>query len=344
MWGARETMASSSVLLGLLLSIPHTAPALNIMLTNDDGFEASTIHALYRVLKAEGHSVFISSETQDNSGKGGAADFFKPLKSLGSDTRSGFVKAGSSGVGVLPGDEDVHYVDGSPVAAALYGIDIVAIKKWGRPPDLVISGPNYGNNTGLVNNSSGTVNAALISINRGVSAIAVSTANPSVYKSFDKLSTGGAEYEVAALVVRLVDTLSFASRKGRARLLPVGLGLNVNIPWFASGSAVKLPFKISHVGTASAVVPIFVEDLSQDAGARRFGVLAPALPGVSVAQETGPLDPTSEQGIVSAGAIAVSVIQGNHEAKEKSALPVQRALGPLLARPAGVAAGTRGSR
>jgi 5'-nucleotidase len=138
------------------------AHALHIVLTNDDGFEASTTHALYQALKARGDSVIIASETEDNSGKGGAADFFAPIGPLRKDSRAGTVKAGAPGVGTLPGDADVFYVAGTPVAAALYGIDIAAPRKWAVRPDLVISGPNYGNNTGLVNNSSGTVNAALI--------------------------------------------------------------------------------------------------------------------------------------------------------------------------------------
>jgi broad specificity polyphosphatase/5'/3'-nucleotidase SurE len=45
----------------------------------------------------------------------------------------------------------VHYVNGSPVMACLYGLDVVAQRKWKAAPDLVVSGPNEGNNTGLVN-------------------------------------------------------------------------------------------------------------------------------------------------------------------------------------------------
>ena len=122
------------------------AGALNILITNDDGVESSTIHALYQVLKADGYHVIISSETLDNSGKGGAVDFFKPMGPLKQDSRAGAIKAGAPGVGKLPGFDDVYYVDGTPVAATVYGIDIAAAKTWGRGPDLIISGPNYGNN------------------------------------------------------------------------------------------------------------------------------------------------------------------------------------------------------
>jgi 5'-nucleotidase len=297
--------------------------ALNILITNDDGCEASTIHALYQALKRHGEQVIISSETQDNSGKGGAADFFMPIGPLKQDSRAGGIKAGAPGVGTLPGDPDVFYVDGTPVAATLYGIDVAAPRKWGGRPDLVISGPNYGNNTGLVNNSSGTVNAALIAVNRGVPAIAVSTATPQAYKSFDKLTATDPEYEVAAIVVKLVEALE-THRPGATRpLLPAGLGLNVNVPAFASGTASRLPVRLSHEDTVSLATPVFVQDLSQDAGARRLGLNAlPALPGVSIAWDTAVADSSgrshgdasAEQNVVRAGAIAISVIRGNHEA------------------------------
>ena len=63
---------------------------------------------------------------------------------------------GAPGIGEDRDDSDVHYVNGSPVMACLYGLDVVAQRKWNRAPDLVVSGPNEGNNAGLVNNSSGT--------------------------------------------------------------------------------------------------------------------------------------------------------------------------------------------
>jgi broad specificity polyphosphatase/5'/3'-nucleotidase SurE len=84
--------------------------------------------------------------------------------------------AGAPGIGHDPDDSDVHYVNGLPVMACLYGLDIVAQRKWKRAPDLVVSGPNEGNNAGLVNNSSGTFANLLYAINRGLPALAISHA------------------------------------------------------------------------------------------------------------------------------------------------------------------------
>ncbi|HEY9547622.1 MAG TPA: 5'/3'-nucleotidase SurE, partial [Solimonas sp.] len=110
-----------------LLAATMSAPswALNIVLSNDDGFEAANIRALYTELKAAGHDVVLSGPAQNNSGKGGALDFLVPMKPLGKSTRFGTVKAGAPGVGVDPKNPDIFYVDGTPVMATLYGLDVV---------------------------------------------------------------------------------------------------------------------------------------------------------------------------------------------------------------------------
>jgi len=308
------------------------AGALDILITNDDGVEASTIHALYQVFKANGHQVIISSETQDNSGKGGALDFFKPMGPLKQDSRSGAIKSGAPGVGKLPGFQDVYYVDGTPLAATLFGLDIAAAKTWGKAPDLIISGPNYGNNTGLINNSSGTVNAALIGINRGVASIAVSTAIPSTYRSYDKLNQGDAEYEIAQVVLKIVNALEAKRTDKNKPLLPVGTALNINFPKFAPGTAKLLRVQLGQEGFASMALPVFTADLSKDASAVKFGLNEPALPGISIEPANADTDPKSEQNIINSGAISISVLKGNHAADEPSTKTVKGLLQDVWSR------------
>ncbi|RJG14958.1 acid phosphatase [Massilia cavernae] len=317
---------SLSAILGLSVALAIAAPAqaMNIVVTNDDGFEASLIHALYQRLKAAGHSVIISAPATDNSGRGGALDFLRPVTNLAKDSRAGSVKTGAPGIGTLPADPDVYYIDSTPVASALYGIDVAGPKKWGKAPDLVVSGINYGNNTGLINNGSGTVNAALIAINRGIPAIATSAEKPGSYRSFDKLVAGDVEYENADIVVRLVNELDKQKSIAGGKLLPDGIGLNVNMPKFATGAGATLPFKFSKVGIASGAVPYFVPDLSKDALANGYipgG--APPLPGVTLYISGTPpanmslltdTDPSSEQNVVKSGAVAISVLSVNHQA------------------------------
>lgn len=336
-------LAPIRVLATLFLAVCYCGRgmALNIVITNDDGFEASTIHALYQVLKTHGHSVIIASETQDNSGKGGALDFFVPIGVLTQPTRAGTIMAGAPGVGSSPVDADVHYVNATPVAAALYGIDILAREKWGALPDLVISGPNYGNNTGAINNQSGTVNAALIAINRGIPAIAVSTANPAKFKSFELLQESDSEFEDAYLVDVLVESLAAARARNKA-VLPRGLGLNVNIPDFSTGAGKKLILRWSYEGSATHFMPVFVANLSTDAKALQFGVKAPPLPGISVTElpYASPEQTSftnraiqSEEFILRAGSVSVSVLHGNHEATTAESQKVRRLFAPTVVRP-----------
>ena len=128
--------------------------ALDIVVTNDDGFETRNIIKLYEGLKAAGHDVVISAPFEEQSGRSGYIRF-DPIEAVENDSPQGTVKAGSPGLGQHPNDPAIHYVNGTPAMAALYGIDVVAAKHWGKPPELLISGPNEGHNLGYVTNTRG---------------------------------------------------------------------------------------------------------------------------------------------------------------------------------------------
>jgi len=327
-------------LIGLtVLAAP--AQALNILLSNDDGFETANLRALYQRLKAAGHDVVVSAPTQNNSGKGGAMNFLAPITALARDTRHGSVKAGAPGVGADPGDPDVFYVDGTPVMSMLHGLDVVAVKRWQGQPDLVVSGPNEGNNAGLINNSSGTVNNALYAINRGVPAIAASyegtTARPHT-----ALAEGAIEYEIADLVVNLIARLEQNRSEGQP-LLPPGVGLNLNIPKIEPGQGAALPYRFSRMGLATEYQPVFFEKLSDSPIATGFGAGVP-LPGISFANAQVPPpagvviavdnDPRSEQNVVKTHAVSVTAIEGVPQARRSNEELVKIRLGELLT-PAG---------
>ena len=196
------------------------------------------------------------------------------------------------------------------------------------------SGPNYGNNTGLINNSSGTVNAALIGINRGVASIAVSAADPARYKSYDKLEPQDPEYEIAHVMSGLVKVLEDKRQNANAPLLPAGAALNVNFPKFAPGEAKQLRIVLGQEGLASLAMPVFSEDLSTDQTALKFGLKMPALPGIAIEPATLDTDPRSEQNIIDGGAIAISVLKGNHAADEPHTKAVAKLLKSVLSRSA----------
>lgn len=314
------------------------ALALDIVLANDDGFETANIRALYQRLKAAGYDVVISAPTQNNSGRGAAVEYQREMKPLDRPTRYGGVPAGAPGVGTDPHDPDIHYVDGTPVTAMLYGLDVVAAKRWGGPPDLVISGPNEGGNVGPSIVSSGTVGNALYAINRGIPAIAVSD-GPWDRVSHQRLTPQARSWAVADVVVRLVGALEAGRRPGKP-LLPPGSGLNVNLPNIDTAQLATAPFVRSHVGGTADYVPVFFERLDDSALAVRLGQ-GSVLPGLSsvTPEEKPPAgvvlpgddDPRAELHVISRGAIAVSVIQGVPEGTRQQDRAVARQLRRLFA-------------
>jgi 5'-nucleotidase len=302
----------------ITVALSFPAHALDIIVSNDDGFESAQTHALYQRLKAAGHRVMISASTQDQSGQGSATTAMRPMAELKKDTRAGSVKAGAPAFGMLPGDEDVYYVDGSPGMSVLYAIDYVAPKKWNKRPDLVISGPNYGNNLAAAAVGSGTIAAALFATNRGVPGIAVSDAHTFHYRDYTQLKSGDIDYEIADVTLRLVKQLEQQAKKTHKPILPPGIALNVNIPAFAAGTGDKIKFKMTRLGQQTGIY--YSNDLSQDPNAKAFGVNLPAVPGFSwAAKETPadmhlPVDTDPNTETVTQGVVAISVMQGMPQA------------------------------
>ncbi|MFZ5655428.1 MAG: 5'/3'-nucleotidase SurE [Pseudomonadota bacterium] len=299
----RRQILFPSSLLAVIWAAAMPAAALDILITNDDGWTANA-RALYRTLEDEGHRVLLSVPCRNQSGQGAALAFLRPIGPLTEDCVGGIAAAGAPGVGAAADDPNVHYVDATPVAALLYGLDVLAGPRWGGAPDLVISGPNEGNNTGQVNPSSGTVNNAVYALNRGLPALAVSADG----------NTAGNEAlaaAVAQLVLRVVGELERQTRFDRP-LLPQGAGLNINVPRFEQpDEALALPFARAVVGTASTVTPRFAANLAEDPLASSQGIDAP-LPGISFTPgDLATADPDSEAVLLSRGRIAVSVIEGN---------------------------------
>lgn len=310
---SRRLRLAAFVLAALLAP---TASALDIVIGNDDGFESALSHALYQKLKSAGHRVMISASTQDQSGQGSATTALRPLTQLAKDSRAGSVKAGAPALGALPGNDDVHYVDGTPGMAVLYAIDHLAPTQWHKRPDLVISGPNYGNNLAAAAVGSGTIAAALFAINRDIPGIAVSDAHSLRFRDFSKLQEGDIDYEVADLVVKLVARLERQAKQKHQPLLPPGIGLNVNIPAFAPGTGNSLKFQLTRLGRKAGIY--FSEDLSQDPNVKAIGIAMPAAPGFSWNFKEAPpnldlptdSDPRAESNAIQHDVVTVSVMQG----------------------------------
>lgn len=345
--------SSALPLLGacLLALCAPSAQALNVLLCNDDGFTAANLRALQQRLTTAGHSVVVAAPVDNQSGRGGYMAFLSPIRPIPASyvdpytgatvvpraLRSYPALVGAAGVGTDPSDNNVAYVNGTPVMACLYGMDVLAPSRFGGSPDLVISGPNEGNNLGHINPSSGTVNNTYYAINRRLPALGVSDA-VTTQLEFGTLTAGSRSYEVADIVVTLVDRLQKAATAGKP-LLPKGLGLNVNVPAFVPGTGTSLPTRLTRMGTATSFGPAFYQDLGLNALAHSLGIPSGVgLSGIGLdpsgtALPSGVVLPTdasprSEGNVIaSGGAISVSVIQGVPDVRPADEALIGNAIG-----------------
>lgn len=298
----------------LLLLQPVTAYARNIVLTNDDGL-TSNVRALYLALKEQGHDVIVSVPCTGQSGMGGAIKFSRPLGALEHDCLNMAAGKGEPGAGPMtrPGFEtDFYYVDGTPVMALMYGLDVVAARRWGKAPELVLSGPNEGQNVGGFVLTSGTVSNAQFAATRGLPAVALSAGS-------DTADNHNLANPRSASVARLsADLVKFLDeRGGNKALLPPGIALNVNFPDQLEGAQ----WRPSRIGTYNAMQLRFTDNVAKSAtpemaaAARAHGVQLPDLPGVTVAMSDE--RPTQEQqqdeAVVYRSAIAVTVMQAGYD-------------------------------
>jgi len=189
----------------VLWSVLTPASALDILLTNDDGFTAPGLQVMAEALTKAGHTVTVAAPETDQSGTSARI---------------------STGEFRLREDRPgVHAVAGSPADAVWVALGVLL--KDDRP-DLVISGANRGQNLGAITHLSGTVGAAVMATLNGVPAIAVSTGLQFSEHADGFPSTMAAYPPTARFVTRLIDAL--ASSAGSGPLLPPRMLLNVNHP------------------------------------------------------------------------------------------------------------------
>lgn len=291
--------------LALLAGMASPAFALNVVLSNDDGL-TSNVKALYEALKAKGHDVIVSVPCTGQSGMGGAVKFLTPLTPLTSACLNGAAAVGDPGAGAVTkagfAGSDYFYVNGTPIMAMLYGVDVQAMARWGRAPDLVLSGPNEGQNVGHIVNSSGTIGNAQNAASRGIPAIALSAdANTA-----DNTNLANAKsVTVANLSVNLIDALQ--AKAGSTALLPAGLALNVNFPKVLDNAK----WAFSRIGSYNAYKIKFVTDLAADPVAAGYGLGSAHYPGITIDMNTAAhsAEQAQDESIVYKDRIAVSAMQ-----------------------------------
>ena len=265
-----------------------------ILLTNDDGFDAPGITTLRQALVGAGHDVTVVAPLSQQSGSGMKITL-GPLKLAQASAR-------------------VWTVAGTPIDAVAIGLTRVLAA---TPPDLVVSGTNLGQNLGANTNSSGTVGAAVMAMQLGVPAIAIS-AGLDLRESGDTpqrfTSTIEAFPDAASLVVNLIARL--ARSRGRAgALLPPGIVLNVNYP-LGELAGVKIARRGDRGGFA-----ISYAELPDDAG-----VMA------DLVHETRsePRINDADTSLFAQGYVTISVLDGNWDAGAAARGPIAGRIADLL--------------
>lgn len=326
-----RTHLTAGLAAALLALAPAAAGARNIVLTNDDGLTSNVV-ALYKALKEAGHDVVVSVPCVNQSGQGAALGIARPLAPLKTACLNDAAQPGDPGAGPmtragLPAG-DFYYVDGTPVAALLHGLEVIGQARWGKAPDLVLSGPNEGQNVGAIILSSGTVSAAQYAAVSGIPAIALSAGAGTEAGTLDNPLSP----VVARLTLDLVKHLE--ARAGAGALLPQGIALNVNFPDQPAGAG----WQLTEIGSYNAYKVGFTVNMAASASptmralAERRGVQVPPLPGVSFDFNTAAPAPDQmdDESVVFRKAIAVSPMQAGYAYPAGGAVLSAEALAALL--------------
>jgi 5'-nucleotidase len=177
---------------------------INILVTNDDGFEAKGLHEIVKALKTIGN-VTVVSPTVEKSACGHSLTLTRPLR---------FVEL----------EEDFYKLDdGTPTDCVFLALN--KIYNTRHRPDIVISGINQGSNMGEDITYSGTAAGAMEAVLQGIPAIAISQVCKEHCQNIEEFGFELAKEAIINIVKKVLDGgYPLGERKF----------LNVNIPPIAS--------------------------------------------------------------------------------------------------------------
>ncbi len=211
---------------------------MKILISNDDGYRADGIVALYEALRRVADVEVVAPE-HNNSAKSNALTLSAPL----------YVSQAPNGF---------RYINGTPadcVHMALTGV-------LGYRPDLVVAGINNGANMGDDTIYSGTVGAAMEGYLFGIPAIA-----------FSQVDKGWAHIEDAAQVAAEL-VMQLAPSLGQSPVAAPWL-LNVNIPNRPRSDIQG--FKVARLGRRHAAEPVIAQQNPRGETMYWIGAAGPAM-------------------------------------------------------------------
>jgi|CZCB01.1.fsa_nt_gi 5'-nucleotidase len=214
-----------------------------ILLTNDDGIHSPGLWAAAEALASLGF-VTIAAPSEQYSSAGRS----QPLTSDG--------RIGATNLRIGTQDWEAFAVNGSPAQCVLYAV-LELMRD--NPPDLVVSGINYGENVGLSVTASGTVGAAMEAAVLGIPALAVSRQ----IENIDEYTDNSADVDFTA-------AMAFTQKFARRLLeggLPSGVDLlKLDVPKDATP---ETPWRVTRLGHHGYFIPYDVD--------RKGGLDQPAL-------------------------------------------------------------------
>ncbi|KAH7123984.1 survival protein sure-like phosphatase/nucleotidase [Dendryphion nanum] len=284
------------------LALSSTTNGLKILMNNDDGFGSGNLRELYKLLKGAGHDVLIVAPAVQQSGQGGRSEF-TAYANLTSPAQYNIVQAGAPAVGTDPNDSNIWYYNGTPAACTFVALDYVLPRyyaSWNRAPDLFIAGPNYGVNLGpFVYTLSGTLGATYAAVSRSIPGIALSASNDAI-PYFNVTNTTNPATWAAKASLKVVQSF-IDNTPANSQILPLGYGVNVNIPPLDS-DAIPPITKARLTGEAETDIAVFNETTKLF----KYGDLRPLAAGVNVCYN-GDCELPGETFVVNGGNVSVSL-------------------------------------
>ena len=224
---------------------------MRILLTNDDGYLAAGIRAVFAHLIHAGHEVIMVAPERNSSGASQSIAVYDPIM-------------------ITQVDSQIYFVSSTPADSVRLGLQ-VAYAGIADYPDLIVSGVNMGENVGEDVLYSGTVGAAREGALHGIPALAFSTngVTPATHNKFEHLESA------ARVVTELVAKI--AARRGQ---LPAVYVWNINIPNVAYNDitgyeTTKLGFRPQHQPLMEQITPrgtiIYWQGYSSDSLNNKLG-------------------------------------------------------------------------
>ncbi|KAK4448716.1 survival protein sure-like phosphatase/nucleotidase [Podospora aff. communis PSN243] len=312
--------SSSFACVAVALSLLRSCNAINILMSNDDGFASANLRQLFNILTGAGHNVYVVAPVIGQSGQGGRVIFTSEANLTG-PSQYGLIPTGAPSIGSDPAHDHIFYYNGTPAACIFVALDYVLPTFADfAVPDLVLSGPNYGTNLGpSIWSLSGTAGAAYTATARSIPAIALSGSNTDLpYFAVD-----GPEHDahrVALASFRVVQAIIQSTPRGQP-IFPLGYGANVNIPPLSSNQT-SLPIVQTRM-TGGAEVDVAVP--GKTPGTFTWANMSPRARGLNKCIN-GDCNLPGETQVVAAGKIALSLytIDYTAPAGSKTASLMQR--------------------